>query len=82
MAKKKRSRSRGPETFMRIVEIARVSAGLTLHPSHEKGADPEFESRGRLELVGTMDEPVRDVRDVCITIYSDAKPTIESALLP
>jgi hypothetical protein len=36
----------------------------------DRDPQPEFESYGSIELTGTMDEPIRDVRDVEITLYS------------
>jgi len=42
----------------------------------ERGEEPRVNSTGRIELTGTMDEPIRDTRDVEIVLYAadDPKP--------
>jgi hypothetical protein len=70
MATPKRSKKPRVETLMRVITISGVNAGVSLSPSGKRGEDPTFHSSARLELVGTLDEPIRDVRDVEITLYS------------
>jgi len=69
MAKKKR-RSHRPETLIRTVAITAVNARVSLSPSSDRDPEPEFENWASIELTGTMDEPVRDIRDVEITVYA------------
>jgi hypothetical protein len=53
-----------------------VSLGVSLNAGQERGEEPHVTTTGRVELTGTMDEPVRDTRDVEITVYvaDDPKP--------
>jgi len=51
--------------------------------SHTSGDDdPEFISSARIELVGTLDEPIRDVRDDQITLYSTDRATVGKEPVP
>lgn len=61
---------------MRFVTITAVSAGTSLSAGQERGAEPQLSSTARLELTGTMDEPIRDTREVEIVLYAadDPKP--------
>jgi hypothetical protein len=69
MAKKKR-RSRRPETLTRTIAITAVNARVSLSPSSDRDPEPEFDSYASIELIGTMDEPIRDTCDVELTLYS------------
>lgn len=74
MPRKKRRARRGPETLVRLVSITSVSVGVSLSAGQERGEEPHITSVGRVELTGTMDEPVRDTRDVEITVYAADDP--------
>lgn len=67
MAKKKKSGR--AEFLLRDIEISSFSARVSLRAVHRRGADPFVESGPWLELRGTTTEPVRDVRDVRISMY-------------
>jgi hypothetical protein len=51
------------------VEISSFSATVRLHAVHRKGEEPYIESQPWLELRGTATEPVRDVRNVKISMF-------------
>ena len=74
--KKSSSRKRKPETLMRFVNITGVSAGTSISAAQERGNEPQLSSTSRIELTGTMDEPIRDTRDIEIVLYAadDPKP--------
>jgi len=67
---------------MRRIDISAVSARISVHPSGEKGEEPQLESTASLELTGTIDEPIREVRDVLITLYSTERATVGTDPLP
>lgn len=69
MAKKKPSKSR-PEILNRSVAITTIHLGVSLRPSSDRDREPDFEDHARIELSGKMDDPIREVRDVEITLYS------------
>lgn len=76
MKRKSRSRKRKPETLMRFVNITGVSAGTSISAAQERGAEPHLSSTARIELTGTMDEHIRETRDIEIVLYAadDPKP--------
>lgn len=76
MPRKKRRARRRPETLRRFIDISGVSAGVSFGAAQERGEDPRLDSYARIELTGTLDEPVRDTRDVEIVLYpkDDPKP--------
>jgi hypothetical protein len=49
---------------VRLVNVTGVSVGVSITAGQERGEEPHITSLGRIELTGTMDEPVRDTRDV------------------
>ena len=53
----------------RNVEISSFSATVRLHAVHRNGEEPDIESQPWLELRGTATEPVRDVRDMKISMF-------------
>lgn len=54
------------------MDRSRVSEGsyLSLQPSGEKTVEPLIEGTASLDLTGTLNEPVRDTRDVEIAVYA------------
>lgn len=79
MPRKQRSPGRRPELIVRFVEISSVSARVSIGVVREGKRSPELSSTGHLELTGTMDEVVRNTREVQIVLYSsdDAKLGME-----
>src|SRR5262249_9595579 len=73
MTKTRRAAVRRPETLIRLIEVSSVSGGVSLSPRAEKGQEPRFDGSARLELTGMMDEAVRGIRDIQITLYSSAE---------
>jgi hypothetical protein len=65
-----------PESLIRSIEINAVDAGVFFSAAQEKGNEPRRSSTARIERTGTMDEPIRDTRDVEIVLYAadDPKP--------
>jgi hypothetical protein len=76
MPRSQRRTRRRNETLVRFVTINAVSAGTSISAAQEKGAEPHISSTARIELTGTMDQPIRDTRDVEIVLYAadDPKP--------
>src|SRR6266545_7870791 len=66
---KKRRKSGQPEMLSRNVEISSSSATVRLDVVHRKREEPHIESEPWLELRGTATEPVRDVREVRISMF-------------
>jgi hypothetical protein len=63
-------RKHRPEMLTRSVEISKFRVSLSLQIDEPKLPDPELETTPWLELRGTMNEPIRDVRDVLFSIYA------------
>lgn len=63
----------------RDVEILSLRATVRLQAVHRRGEDPYVESQPWLELRGAATEPVRDVRDVVISMYPADTPQIGTA---
>lgn len=59
----------------RTVEIRSFRASVRLGIEGSRRPDPEIEAKPWLELIGTLEEPVRDVRDIRISLYPENKPT-------
>jgi len=68
MSRKRRPGSR-PEMLSRDVEISSFRMTVRLHAVHGRGEEPYIESQPWLELLGTATEPVRDVKNVRISMY-------------
>ena len=64
MPRRKRRTRRRNETLVRFVAINAVSAGTSISTEQERGAEPQLSSTSRIELTGTMDEPIRDTREL------------------
>jgi hypothetical protein len=79
MPKKRRRRSRQDERLTRTVEISSFSARVSLHVEEPKDADPQLEVRPWLELRGTMNESVRDVRDIVFSVYPKERTSVGTA---
>ena len=58
-----------PEMLSRNVEIKSSSLTARISAVHNKGNEPEIESQPWLELKGVLTEPVKNVRDVVISVY-------------
>jgi hypothetical protein len=76
---KNRRRSGKPEMLWRSIEISSFSARVSLDAVHHKGQEPFIEAQPWLELRGTATEPVRDVRDVKISMFLRDRPQVGSA---
>jgi hypothetical protein len=74
MPRKKSSKRRRPELLVRFIDITVVSAGISLSAGQEKGKEPHLHSTDRIELTGTMDEPIRDTLSVEIVLYAADAP--------
>ena len=76
MPRRKRRTRRRNETLVRFVAIDAVNGGTSISTAQERGAEPQLSSTSRIELTGTMDEPIRDTRDIEIVLYAadDPKP--------
>ena len=55
---------------------------MSLGAQGEGRADPELHVYDRLELTGTMNEPVRETRDVEIFVYSTDEPSAGKDPIP
>jgi hypothetical protein len=82
MPRNKRPARRRPETVVRFIIVTGVNVGIGISTAQEGGAEPALHSTGRIQVTGTMDEPVRDNRDVKITVYSADNPKPGSDPLP
>jgi hypothetical protein len=71
MPRKTRPRQRRPDPLMRFIEFSEARARTGVRAARERGQEPEVRSSGALELVGTMDEPVRDTREIEVAVYAD-----------
>jgi len=69
----KRRASHRAEMWSRTVEILSFRTTVRLHAVSRKGEEPSIDSQPWLELHGTMHEPVRDVRDVVMSLYPKDK---------
>jgi hypothetical protein len=78
MAKKRRTSSR-PEMLSRDFEISSLRATVRLNAVHRRGEEPYVASQPWLELQGTATEPVREVREVVISMYPVDAPQIGTA---
>lgn len=74
-----KGKSRKPEMLSRNVEIKSSSLTVRISAVHRKGDEPEIESQPWLELKGVLTEPVKDVRDVVISLYPKDKMEVGTA---
>ena len=63
----------------RNVEIKSSSLTVRIAAVHRKGDEPEIESQTWLELKGVLTEPVKNVRDVVISLYPKDKMEVGTA---
>ena len=61
------------EMLTRSAEISTFRASVSLHIDEPRRPDPEFETMPWLELRGTMNEPIRDVKDVVFSVLSEGQ---------
>lgn len=66
---RKRRGSRRPEMLARNAEITSFACRVSAGAEERRGEEPEIESGAWLELRGRLDEPVKGVEDVLISIY-------------
>ena len=76
---KTRRASHRPEMWSRTVEIISFRTTVRLYAVTPKGEEPYIDSQPWLELDGTMDEPVRNVRDVVMNMYPKDKLEVGTA---
>ena len=70
---------RGPEMLSRTVQVSSFSTRVGLYAIERRGEEPEIDSQPWLELRGTLDEPVREVRDVLISLFPREKVEVGTA---
>jgi len=68
---KRRPGVRRDEVLDRSVEISSMKASVSRHADARKGCEPRIETNPWLELRGFMDEPVRDVQVVVMSVHVD-----------
>jgi len=79
-AKRKKRRAGGkPEMLSRTVAVSSFSATVRIGAVHRRGEEPEVETQPWLELRGTLDEPVRGIHEVRISMYPRDKVEIGTA---
>ncbi len=78
MARRSRPR-KGPETLTRNVEISTFRLTLRVGVDQPRDPEPEIEVKPWLVLQGVLDEPVRDVWDIVLSLYPDARTKIGTA---
>jgi hypothetical protein len=74
---KKRKNSH-PEILSRSVEFSSHRMSVGLRAVRQRGVEPYIESKPWLELKGTASEPVRDVKDVVISLYPEEQPAFRT----
>lgn len=72
-------KSRKLEMLSRDVEIKSSSLTVRISATHHKGDEPEIESQPWLALKGVLTEPVKDVRDVLISLYPKDRMEVGTA---
>src|SRR5262245_58351332 len=72
MAKKRRGKSKRPETLSCTVLISSIRWRVSLSMRDANKPDPELEFHSGLELRGTMSTPIRDVDQVAFSLWPDA----------
>jgi hypothetical protein len=80
--RKTRRKTRRQELLTRSAEIVSFRASVRLRVQNPKEPEPEIEASPWLELHGTIDEPVRNVREVSINVYPDPRTTVDTARPP
>src|SRR5436309_3019567 len=73
---------RGQEILNRNVEVSSFQTFVSVRAFKERSAEPDIERRPWLELIGTMDEPVREVRDIYIHVHMVDKYQVGTARPP
>jgi len=68
-----------PEMLSRHVEIRSSRLTVRVYAVHRKGDEPEIESQPWLELKGVFTEPLKDVRDVQISLYPKDRMEVGTA---
>jgi hypothetical protein len=76
---KKRHTGGKPEMLSRTVTASSFAAIVRIGAVHRRGEEPEVETQPWLELRGTLDEPVREIHEVRISMYPKAKVEIGTA---
>jgi hypothetical protein len=69
MPRKRPVRARRPDYLTRRIEITGACAGLSLAVRSGGDAAAEFHDHGRIELTGSMDEPIGGARGVDLIVY-------------
>jgi hypothetical protein len=76
---RRRQPARRNEIMSRSVDIASFRASVGLHVDEPRSQDPLIEARPWLELRGTMDEAVRNVREIVFSLYPEENVTAGTA---
>ena len=69
MTKKKRNRARRDERQSRRFEVGSCGLWTSVSPAQRPGQQLSVEGNAKVGVRGTLDEPIRDVRDVAIAVY-------------
>ena len=79
MPKRRVKKRQREERFSRTVTILSSRVTVRQYVVTSKGVDPHIGSQPWLEIRGAMDDPVRDVRDVVISIYPEDSLVVGTA---
>ena len=63
----------------RTIAVSSFAATVRIGAVHRRGEEPEVETQPCLELRGTLDEPVRGVQEIVISMYPRDKVEIGTA---
>ena len=78
MPQKRRGGGR-PEMLSRNGEISSLRASMRVSAVERRGEEPDIETHPWLDVHGTLSEPVRDVRDILISMYPEDKLVVGTA---
>jgi hypothetical protein len=79
MPKKRRRKSTRRETMQRNAIISSFTPRMRLGVRGANDPEPEVEGRRRLELRGTLVEPIRDIKDIVFKLWPDPEKRVGPA---
>jgi len=79
MPKRRRRRSKRPETMQRNAVISSFTPRMRLGVRGPSDPEPEVEGRPWLKLHGTLIEPIRDIHDVVFKLWPDPEKRVGPA---
>ena len=68
---RKRARRATDEVFSSTMQVTAMQAFVWVHVKTTDGVDPRIDPRPALVLIGTLDEPIRDVHAITLHIHPD-----------